>query len=98
MSKSLSFKKLILILISLLSLISLVCFLKYNKAKKIIYESKSLVIEKISSRAYRHISYLDFDDNHVACNGLIFINKKQVLIFDTPCDDSSSQELIDFMI
>ncbi|MDZ7613830.1 MAG: MBL fold metallo-hydrolase [Flavobacteriaceae bacterium] len=44
-----------------------------------------------------HISYLNTDDfGKVSCNGMLVINQNEGIIFDTPTDDKSSKELINF--
>jgi len=61
-----------------------------------IYESENLSINKISDHVYQHISYLNTESfGKVACNGMVVINGQEALVFDTPSDDASSQELID---
>jgi len=62
------------------------------------YASETLKIEKVSNNVYRHISYLETNDfGKVACNGMIFLNSKEAVIFDTPTNDSVSKELIDLL-
>jgi len=61
-----------------------------------VYESENLSINKISDHVYQHISYLNTESfGKVACNGMVVINGQEALMFDTPSDDASSQELID---
>ena len=60
-----------------------------------IYESENLVVYPISENAFVHVSYLKTQDfGNVACNGLILRNGKEVVILDTPTDNTSSKELI----
>lgn len=62
---------------------------------KNIYQSKDLIIKQIDKSSYEHISYSQTNDfGKVPCNGLIVRNNNEVLVFDTPIDDKSSQELI----
>lgn len=64
------------------------------KPKKI-YTSKSLSITQISENAFQHISYKQTNDfGNVPCNGLVVRSNKDVIIFDTPTNDKSSEELI----
>lgn len=45
-----------------------------------------------------HISYLETNDfGKVACNGMIFFDKKEAIVFDTPVDDQASKKLIDWI-
>ena len=62
---------------------------------KNIYQSKDLIIKQIDKSSYEHISYSQTNDfGKVPCNGLIVRNNNEVIVFDTPIDDKSSQELI----
>ena len=63
-----------------------------------IYKSNNLIIVKLSDHTYQHISYLNTDDfGKVGCNGMVVINENQSIIFDTPTDDESSEELINYI-
>jgi len=62
---------------------------------KNIYQSKDLIIKQIDKSSYEHISYSQTNDfGKVPCNGHIVRNNNEVIVFDTPIDDKSSQELI----
>lgn len=64
------------------------------KAKEV-YKSSTLVVTQVAENAFEHTSYLQTNDfGNVPCNGLIVSNNKEVIIFDTPTDDKSSEELI----
>lgn len=64
----------------------------------ILYKSQNLVIKKISPHVYRHISYLNTNDfGKVECNGMLVVNGGKAVIFDTPADDSGSEELIHYV-
>jgi len=68
------------------------------QAKKTFYESETLTIEKLTEHTLLHISYLNTNDfGKVACNGMIVIDNGEALIFDTPADDNTSKELIDWV-
>lgn len=59
------------------------------------YSSSTLKIIPISKNAFIHITYLDTDDfGKVACNGLVYINNNEAVVFDTPTTDEVSLELI----
>lgn len=63
-----------------------------------IYQSETLIIKKVSDHAYQHISYLQTEDfGKVACNGMIVVDQKQAIIFDTPIDNEASIELINWI-
>lgn len=64
------------------------------KAKEV-YKSSNLVVTQVAENAFEHTSYLQTNDfGNVPCNGLIVSNNKEVIIFDTPTNDKSSEELI----
>ncbi|MDO6519159.1 subclass B1 metallo-beta-lactamase [Zobellia uliginosa] len=59
------------------------------------YSSEDLKIIPLSKNSFVHISYLSTEDfGKVACNGLIYINHGQAVVFDTPTDNETSEELI----
>jgi metallo-beta-lactamase class B len=67
-------------------------------ASVIVYETENLIIKKLSNHIYEHISYLNTDDfGRVACNGMLVINENKGVVFDTPTDNKSSLELINFV-
>lgn len=69
-----------------------------GQQKNTLYESETLTIEKLTEHTLLHISYLNTNDfGKVACNGMIVIDKGEALIFDTPADDPTSKELIDWV-
>ncbi len=62
---------------------------------KSLYQSESLQIGQLSPNTFVHISYLSTDDfGKVGCNGMIVINGGEALVFDTPADGETSEELI----
>lgn len=66
-----------------------------NKPSADSYNSENLKIEKITENLFKHISYLDTQDyGKVACNGIIYFNQNEVVIFDTPVNNKASSELI----
>ncbi len=81
--------------------ISLILILSGCKSKKLPlknYESETLKIEKISDNIYRHISYLETESyGKVSCNGMVYLNGNDALVFDTPTNDKASAELIDWI-
>ncbi len=66
--------------------------------EKVLYETPSLVIKQIAPNAFMHISYKQTQDfGYVACNGLIVRDASEVVIFDTPTNDSTATELINWI-
>lgn len=69
-----------------------------SKLPKTGYESDNLKIEWINNNIARHISYLKTEDyGRVACNGMVYFNNDEAIIFDTPTDNDSSAELIEWV-
>jgi metallo-beta-lactamase class B len=68
-----------------------------NSKDSIVYQTENLIIHKLSDHIFEHHSFLSTKDfGKVECNGMIVVNDNEVVIFDTPADNKSSQELIDF--
>ena len=64
----------------------------------LLYTSNHLSIYRLSDHVYAHLSYLQTNDfGRVPCNGMIVINKNEAAIFDTPANDSSTSELIQYL-
>lgn len=60
-----------------------------------VYRSSDLVITQISKNTYVHVSFLQTNDfGYVPCNGVVLVNNKEALVFDTPTTDSVSSKLI----
>ncbi|MDR2122437.1 MAG: subclass B1 metallo-beta-lactamase [Flavobacteriaceae bacterium] len=69
-----------------------------NSPKKNTYHFKLLDVTPITQNTYIHTSYLNTHSfGKVSCNGLLFINGDKAVIFDTPVDENSSQELINWL-
>ncbi|RXM39709.1 subclass B1 metallo-beta-lactamase [Chryseobacterium sp. CH21] len=67
------------------------------KAKEI-YKSKDLIITQISENSFIHTSFKQTNDfGNVPCNGLIVKDNNETIVFDTPTNDKSSEELIEFI-
>lgn len=88
------------IFVTLCSFIILSCTSQskdYFKAKKI-YESKNLIITQISENSFIHTSFKQTDDfGNVPCNGLVVKDHHEAIVFDTPTNDKSSEELIQWI-
>lgn len=79
------------------ALIVLVFILFFTSCKKE-YKSNSLKIEKISPYVYKHTSFLNTKSyGKVGCNGIIVVDKNEAIIFDTPINDETSKELINWV-
>ncbi len=64
------------------------------KAKEV-YKSGDLIVTQIAGNSFEHTSFLQTNDfGNVACNGLIVRNSNEVVVFDAPTNDKSSEELI----
>lgn len=89
-------KNLILILFSVLTLVG--CRNSLPQEQMNDYESEDLIVRKLSDNVYVHTSYLNTQDfGKVICNGMIVVDKKEAIVFDTPADDKTSQELINWI-
>lgn len=65
----------------------------------VVYESKKLIIRKVSNHVYEHVSFLDSKDfGRVSCNGMIVVNDNEAVVFDTPTENESSEELISYVM
>ncbi len=63
----------------------------------LVYKSENLTIRKLSDHVYLHTSYLKTQDfGKVSCNGMVVVDKKEAIVFDTPADKESSAELIQY--
>ncbi len=82
----------------LLAMVSLLVGCSKQEQSPIVYESENLKIEKVTDHIYVHVSYLQTEDfGKVGCNGMIYINGEEAIVFDTTVDDESSKELIDWI-
>lgn len=81
------------------SLLSLFTVLNlFAQQPKSVYRSENLEIKQVSPNTFVHISYLNMQDfGKVGCNGMIVINEGEALVFDTPTNDVTSQELISWL-
>ncbi|MBV7267886.1 subclass B1 metallo-beta-lactamase [Winogradskyella luteola] len=62
-----------------------------------VYQTENLIIKKLSNHIYQHVSFLNTDDfGKVECNGMLVVNENEGVVFDTPTDNKSSLELINF--
>ena len=65
---------------------------------KPIYQTSDLIITQVSKNTFEHTSFLQTKDyGLVPGNGLVVRNNKEVVVFDTPVDDKSAEELIQWV-
>ncbi len=59
------------------------------------YTSENLKVEAITTNLFVHISYLSTEDyGKVPCNGAVYINENEAVVFDAPTNNKASAELI----
>ena len=64
----------------------------------VVHQTETLIVRKLSDHVYQHVSYLNTNDfGKVDCNGMVVVNKQEAVIFDTPADEESSDELIQYV-
>ncbi|TNE36432.1 subclass B1 metallo-beta-lactamase, partial [bacterium] len=88
-----------------IAILTLVAFLIiFNQTTTLAFESDLsldsdiLKVKKISAHTYRHISFLQTESwGKVACNGLIIVENGKAVILDTPVDNESSKQLINYL-
>jgi metallo-beta-lactamase class B len=69
-----------------------------SESDSTIYKSDNLAILKLSQHCYLHTSYLNTNDfGRVPCNGMLVVSGNEAVVFDTPADNASSEELIRFV-
>lgn len=60
-----------------------------------IYKSENLTITQISENSFIHTSFKQTNDfGNVPCNGLVVRNNNETIVFDTPTNNTISEELI----
>lgn len=63
-----------------------------------VYRSENLIIIQISENTFLHTSFLQTNDfGKVPCNGMVVRNSNEVIVFDTPTNNESAEELIKFI-
>lgn len=88
MNKLLSFLTILLVLQSCIS----------NKKPALHLNTDTLKIRQIAKNVFVHISYLQTDTyGKVACNGMVYFNGNEAIVFDTPTDDAVSHQLISWI-
>lgn len=65
---------------------------------KEIYKSNDLTINQLGQNSFEHTTFLQTNDfGKVPCNGLIVRSNNETIVFDTPSDDNTSLELIQWI-
>jgi metallo-beta-lactamase class B len=85
------------LLIIVISITNLNCSSQIRDAfkPKEVYKSRDLIVTQIAENSFEHTSFLQTNDfGNVPCNGLIVRNSNEAIVFDTPTNDKSSEELI----
>ena len=89
-------RNVILWLLPIVAMLIQSCFNRRDKESKPYH--KPLEIIKLSEQSYLHVSYIKTDNKgFIPCNGYIYANGGEAIIFDTPLNDSISNQLIDFV-
>lgn len=79
----------------ILNLIAALFVINSTFAQQTIYKTPGLEIDSIAANTYVHRTFLDTKEwGKVPCNGAIFIDNGEAIVFDTPTTDSVSAELI----
>ncbi len=62
------------------------------------YTSNILKIEKVNTNIFQHISFAETENfGKVDCNGMVYINKDEAIVFDTPVNNEAAFELIHWL-
>ena len=62
------------------------------------YKSKTLEITQLTTNTFVHTSILKIPNyGNFPCNGLVYINNNEAVVFDTPVDDATALELINWI-
>ncbi len=66
--------------------------------ESLVYKSKSLLIKQVAENTYIHTSFLKTQSfGNVPCNGMFVKNNSEVVVFDTPVNDTVANELINWI-
>ncbi|GEM_PF-303950 len=69
-----------------------------EKQRTLAYESELLEVVQISKNVFRHTSYLHSKSyGKIGCNGMVFFQGDEAIVFDTPVNDEASVELLDWI-
>ena len=85
-------------LLLLLAVISCSTIKKTSFTSEPLYKTSDLIITQVSKNAFKHTSFLQTTNyGLVPGNGLVVRNNNEAIIFDTPADDKSANELINWV-
>jgi len=78
--------------------VTLLVACKNPKLSAPLYQTESLKIQKLSKNTFLHTTFLQTNRfGKVPCNGMIYINQQEAVIFDAPSQDTVSIELIEYV-
>lgn len=73
-------------------------FIAIGQQPAIVYQSPELRITQLSAHTFIHTSYLKTQDfGRVDCNGLVIVYQGEAVVFDTPVNDTSARELLQWL-
>ncbi|MCI5056581.1 MAG: subclass B1 metallo-beta-lactamase [Flavobacteriales bacterium] len=85
------------LLILLLSLLNFSFVNAQNDELKEVYRSDNLVIKEIKQNLWLHISFITLSNGYeFPCNGMVYKNEKELVVFDSPTTVTASDELIEW--
>lgn len=74
------------------------CNNKSETSRSLALETGTLIVTPLTPNTFTHTSYLQTQDfGNVECNGMIVTDNKEAIIFDTPTNDSASNQLISWL-
>ena len=75
-----------------------ISFPLFAQQDSLVYQSETLQIWQVSPSVFVHVSDLETQDfGKVGCNGMVVIDQRKALVFDTPTSDQVSEELISWL-
>ena len=90
--------KILLIIVFSIKIVNCTAQKKDAFKPKVVYKSDDLIVTQIAENSFEHTSFLQTQDfGNVACNGLLVRNSNETIIFDTPTNNQSSAELINWI-
>jgi metallo-beta-lactamase class B len=67
-------------------------------SQKSVYRTETLEIIQLTESSFVHVSFLSTNDfGRVACNGLVVLDGGEAFVLDTPVDDQSAEELLQWI-
>jgi metallo-beta-lactamase class B len=87
--------KALLIIVVSITIVNCICQQRDAFKPNVVYKTNDLIVTKITENSFIYTSFLQTNDfGNVPCNGLIVRNGNEAIVFDTPTNDKSSEELI----